>query len=177
MDVQRQHRKRGFTLIELLVVIAIIAILVVAAAAGRAAGAGGRPADAVQEQPQADRPGAATITRALGSLPMGTYIPWVGFGGDNNTIALDYNPSDVSGSTGLQGPNWMIAILPFMEWNDLYLSNRAILTYPGVAVPPLGNYFSRELPRRRSSGSRRVFVENRDCRPEDPKLPLSDRSV
>ena len=55
------HRRRGFTLIELLVVIAIIAVLIGLLAARRAGGARGRPALAVRQQPQADRPGHAQL--------------------------------------------------------------------------------------------------------------------
>ena len=56
-------RRTAFTLIELLVVIAIIGISGWAAAAGRAKRPGSRPANAMREQPQADRLGPAQFPR------------------------------------------------------------------------------------------------------------------
>src|SRR5690606_17829267 len=45
-----------------------------AAVAGRATGAGGRAADAVQEQPEADRVGAAQLSRRGQLLPAGNAV-------------------------------------------------------------------------------------------------------
>ena len=61
----------GFTLIELLVVIAIIAVLIALLLAGRPGGPRGRPAGAVRQQPEADRPRAAQLSRHLGTFPHG----------------------------------------------------------------------------------------------------------
>ena len=56
-------RRPAFTLVELLVVITIIGILIALLAAGGAGGAGGGPPLAVQQQPEAARPGASSTTR------------------------------------------------------------------------------------------------------------------
>ena len=53
--------RSAFTLIELLVVIAIIAVLIALLLPGGAVGARGGAADAVHEQPEADRPGDAQL--------------------------------------------------------------------------------------------------------------------
>ena len=53
----RNQKSTAFTLVELLVVITIIGILIALVAAGGAGGPRGGPAGAVQEQPQATRPG------------------------------------------------------------------------------------------------------------------------
>ena len=53
----------GFTLVELLVVITIIGILIALLLAGGAGGPRGGPAESVHQQSQADRFGAAQLSR------------------------------------------------------------------------------------------------------------------
>jgi len=126
--------RRGFTLIELLVVIAIIAVLVslLLPAVQQAREAARR----TQCKNNLHQIGLAIMNyeSAYGRFPMGSFVPWCGFGGDNNSVALDYSVADIPGSTGLFGPNWAVAILPFMEQQALYDSAN-LQSYCGVPVP------------------------------------------
>ena len=134
MDVQRKIRKRGFTLIELLVVIAIIAVLIslLLPAVQQAREAARR----TQCKNNLHQIGLAILNyeSAYNSFPMGSYVPWCGFGGDSNTSSLDYSIAVIPGN-GQFGPNWAVAILPFIEQQALYDSAN-LNSYPGVFVPP-----------------------------------------
>ena len=66
-----RSRRRGFTLIELLVVIAIIAVLIALLLPAVQAAPRARPADAVHQQPEADRPGHAQLSFHLRPLSDG----------------------------------------------------------------------------------------------------------
>jgi len=127
MVAQRTRKKLGFTLIELLVVIAIIAVLVslLLPAVQQAREAARR----TQCKNNLHQIGLALLNyeSTFSVLPMGSFVPWCGFGGDNASSALDY--------TGLFGPNWAIRILPFIDQANLY--NAANLSsYTGVPIPP-----------------------------------------
>jgi prepilin-type N-terminal cleavage/methylation domain-containing protein/prepilin-type processing-associated H-X9-DG protein len=134
MDVQRQRRKRGFTLIELLVVIAIIAVLIsLLLPAVQQAREAARRAQCKNNLKQI---GLAVMNyeSAFNSFPMGSNVPWCGYGGDNNTSALDASTAVIPGN-GQFGPNWAVAILPFIEQQPLYDSAN-LQSYPGVFVDP-----------------------------------------
>src|ERR1700688_2888746 len=108
----RSFRNRGFTLIELLVVIAIIAVLVsLLLPAVQTAREAARRTQCKNNLKQI---GLALLNyeSAFSSLPMGSFVPWCGYGGDNATSALDY--------TGQFGPHWAIRILPFIDQAPLY---------------------------------------------------------
>jgi prepilin-type N-terminal cleavage/methylation domain-containing protein/prepilin-type processing-associated H-X9-DG protein len=127
MVALRTRRKLGFTLIELLVVIAIIAVLVslLLPAVQQAREAARR----TQCKNNLKQIGLALLNyeSSFGVLPMGTFVPWCGFGGDNASSALDY--------TGMFGPNWAVRILPFVDQANLY-NTANLASYTGVAVPP-----------------------------------------
>ena len=71
VSTDTRARRPGFTLIELLVVIAIIAVLIALLLARGPGGARGRPAVAVHQQPEADRPGPAQLREHEQLLPPG----------------------------------------------------------------------------------------------------------
>ena len=131
----RTRKYRGFTLIELLVVIAIIAVLVslLLPAVQQAREAARRS----QCKNNIKQIGLALMNyeSSFNILPPASNVPWGRFGKDN--AHMDY--------TGPFGPNWAVAILPFVEQNGLYQANYANLqTFPGAFIgtptgkPPAG---------------------------------------
>src|SRR5579864_7280519 len=136
MNVPRKLRKHGFTLIELLVVIAIIAVLVsLLLPAVQTAREAARRTQCKNNLKQI---GLALLNyeSSFSSLPMGSFVPWCGYGGDNATSALDYGISGPNApNSGLFGPNWAVAILPFMEQQGLYDSAN-LRSYCAAFVPP-----------------------------------------
>lgn len=130
-----RRRKRGFTLIELLVVIAIIAVLVsLLLPAVQQAREAARRTQCKNNEKQI---GLALMNyeSTYSRFPPASNVPWGKRGGGD--CHMDY--------TGPFGPNWAIAILPFIEQNTLYNANYANLqTFPGVFIgiptntPPAG---------------------------------------
>jgi prepilin-type N-terminal cleavage/methylation domain-containing protein/prepilin-type processing-associated H-X9-DG protein len=129
--VLRTKKHRGFTLIELLVVIAIIAVLVslLLPAVQQAREAARRS----QCKNNLHQIGLALMNyeSTFSIFPPAGNVPWGRRGGDNAHI--DY--------TGPFGPNWAVAILPWVEQATLYQANYANLqTFPGVIIGvPTGN--------------------------------------
>ena len=94
------RRRSGFTLVELLVVIAIIGVLVgLCCRRCRAARSG--PPHVLQQQHEADRPGAASASRYVPAMPAG----WDGY---DATTGQPYG-------LGTPGWGWAARILPFIE--------------------------------------------------------------
>src|ERR1700760_2430409 len=114
IERSKKRSARGFTLIELLVVIAIIAVLIalLLPAVQQAREAGRR----TQCKNNLKQLGLAMFNyeSSYGIFPMAVLIPWAGPDNQNN---LDI--SDV-GSGGGFGPNWAIALLPYIEQGNLY---------------------------------------------------------
>jgi prepilin-type N-terminal cleavage/methylation domain-containing protein/prepilin-type processing-associated H-X9-DG protein len=137
----RSDRIRGFTLIELLVVIAIIAVLVslLLPAVQQAREAARR----TQCKNNLKQIGLALLNYESTSkrLPPASNVPWGRKGGDD--CHMEYSIAGPTG--GLFGPNWAVALLPFIDQQNLYNANSTNLqTYPGVVVgvptgtPPAG---------------------------------------
>ncbi|HLJ11328.1 MAG TPA: DUF1559 domain-containing protein [Planctomycetaceae bacterium] len=133
--VALHRRRRGFTLIELLVVIAIIAILVSlllpAVQQAREAARRSQCKNNLKQIGLALMNYESTFLR----FPPASNVPWGRFGGDD--AHMDY--------TGPFGPNWAVALLPFIEQSPLYTQNQPNLqTFPGVFIgvptgkPPAG---------------------------------------
>src|SRR5262245_12560399 len=133
MNIQRRRRIRAFTLIELLVVIAIIAVLValLLPAVQQAREAARR----TQCKNNMKQIGLALMNyeSTFNRLPPASNVPWGRRGTDD--AHMDY--------TGPFGPNWAIAILPFIEQQALY-DNFNTNSFPGVFIgvptgtPPAG---------------------------------------
>jgi prepilin-type N-terminal cleavage/methylation domain-containing protein len=128
MDAQRKRSKRGFTLIELLVVIAIIAVLVSlllpAVQQAREAARRTQCKNALKQIGLALMNYESTYNR----LPPASNVPWGRRGTDD--VHMNY--------TGGFGPNWAVAILPFIDQQNLYDANSANLqTFPGISPVPL----------------------------------------
>src|SRR5437588_5105510 len=115
MLLKRSIRFRcGFTLIELLVVIAIIAVLIALLL------------PAVQQAREAARRSQCknnlkqiglslmNYESTFSILPPASNVPWGRFGKDD--AHMDY--------TGPFGPNWAVAILPWIEQVNLYQVNQ-----------------------------------------------------
>lgn len=128
-----RRRRLGFTLIELLVVIAIIAILVslLLPAVQQAREAARR----TQCKNNMHQIGLALMNYegTFGRFPPASNVPWGRKGGDD--CHMDY--------TGPFGPNWAVALLPFIEQQALYDAT-PINSFPGVivGVPRLCNAIS-----------------------------------
>src|SRR5471032_2054494 len=105
-------RRRGFTLIELLVVIAIIAVLIalLLPAVQQAREAARR----TQCKNNLKQLGLAMYNYegTYGKFPFASFVPWGRIGKDD--CHMDY--------TGQFGPNWGVAILPYIEQASLYQS-------------------------------------------------------
>src|SRR5471030_464904 len=106
------QRLRGFTLIELLVVIAIIAVLIalLLPAVQQAREAARR----TQCKNNLKQLGLAMFNYegTYGRFPFASFVPWGRTGKDD--CHMDYN--------GQFGPNWGVALLPFIEQSALYTS-------------------------------------------------------
>ena len=133
-----RRRLRGFTLIELLVVIAIIAVLVslLLPAVQQAREAARR----TQCKNNLKQMGLALMNYegTYKRFPPASNVPWGRFGGDDDH--MEYNST-----VNPFGPNWAVALLPYIDQQGLYDSNQANLkTFPGVFIgvptgtPPAG---------------------------------------
>ena len=110
------NRSRAFTLVELLVVIAIIGILV--ALLLPAVQAAREAARRAQCQSQLKQLSLAVLNyeSAKGELPPGC-VP------NDSDKTINWNQSINMwelAKTGKQGTSWILAVLPYMEYNDLY---------------------------------------------------------
>lgn len=115
--------RKGFTLIELLVVIAIIAVLIalLLPAVQQAREAARR----TQCKNNLKQLGLALFNyeSTFKQFPSGSNVPWGRPGGDD--CHMEY--------TGPFGPNWAVAILPFIDQGNLFTSAN-LNSWPGVAV-------------------------------------------
>jgi prepilin-type N-terminal cleavage/methylation domain-containing protein/prepilin-type processing-associated H-X9-DG protein len=124
--VSRTKANRGFTLIELLVVIAIIAVLIalLLPAVQQAREAARR----TQCKNNLKQLGLAMFNYEsnFGRFPMASFVPWGRDGGDDAHMEL----------TGPFGPNWAVALLPYIEQTALYTSaNLSSFSGPVIGVP------------------------------------------
>lgn len=130
---RRPNRIRGFTLIELLVVIAIIAVLVslLLPAVQQAREAARRS----QCKNNLKQIGLALMNyeSTVGRFPPASNVPWGPRG--TGDVHMEYSRA---GGNGNFGPNWAIAILPYLDQQNLYNANAANLqTFPGISPVPI----------------------------------------
>jgi prepilin-type N-terminal cleavage/methylation domain-containing protein len=117
--MRKEHGKNGFTLVELLVVIAIIGILI------------GLLLPAINAAREAGRRAACTNNLKQLALALNSHLSTYGYLPPGVSITRTYPSTYYSKdysvwyeatqtTTGFSGASWMLYIMPFMEYKDIY---------------------------------------------------------
>ncbi len=103
------------------------------AVARRPASAGGRPADAVPEQSQADRPGVAQLSRGRTKQFPPAYLT-ANSHADGSAYGISYGDEYRNGPTGC---GWGVFLLPYLEQDNLYrqFDMKEPCWAPAIAAP------------------------------------------